>query len=152
MNTRPMIAKAVGRPVKEWFGRTPQSMPSKTIRLRIFDREGGICFLSGLKIKPVDKWHLHHCDKEGRGIEDGCENRESNLHPVLDEPHRAETTKQRKRQAKANAQRIIHIGAKDPSPRPLQGKPFPKVQRDRVKIDKSALPPLPRRVCGVLVE
>ncbi len=143
----PKIAKAVGRSVKEWIGKTNDSMPSQHIRLRIFDRDKGICFLSGLKIQPGKKWHLHHCDKEGRGLDDRCENRESNLHPVLDEPHRVETAKQKARQAKADAARVKHIGANDPSPNPIKSAGFTRVERDkgRPKIDKSALDPLPRR-------
>lgn len=149
MTKVPMIdAPDGGRRVKEWIGNHPDSMPPQSIRARIFQRHRGKCCLTGRDIRPGDAWDLHHVV----GLLEGGTNRESNLAPALRDPHKAETARQRKRKAKIDAQRIIHIGAKEPSPFQLQGRPFPKVQRDRVKIDKSVLPPLPRRVCGVLVE
>lgn len=151
MTAASRIPKAVGRSVKEWFGKTPDSKCPQHVLLRIFDREGGVCFITGRKIKPGDEWEGHHCDELGRGLEEGCENREKNIHPALIDPHKAETAKQRKRKAKSDAVRSKHIGISAAPIRPIQSRPFPKSEKQakREAGTKDRLP-VPQRREGYL--
>lgn len=140
MTKTPRIAKAAGRSVTEWIGKTPDSKCPPHVLLRIFDRGGGVCFLSGRKIMPGDKWEAHH----KVALCEGGENRESNLVPVLVEPHKLETAKQRKRKAKTDSVRQKHLGCAPAPQKPIQSRGFPKSDK-QPKIDKSGLPELPRR-------
>lgn len=115
MTKGPKIAKARGRSVTEWVGKTPDSKPPQAVRLRVFDRFHGKCHLSGVKIQPGDKWDLDHIIR----LEDGGENRESNLAPALKDPHIEKTAQETKRGRKADRQRAKHIGAKPPSRNPI---------------------------------
>lgn len=124
---RPRIAKAQGRDVLEWIGKTPEAMPPPTVRARIFDRHGGICHISGAKIQPGDEWHLDHVKR----LEDGGENRESNLAPALAAPHREKTAEETRRGRRADRQRRSHIGAKAPAAKPIQSAGFPKAPPQR---------------------
>ncbi|WLT07795.1 HNH endonuclease signature motif containing protein [Bartonella apihabitans] len=64
------------RKVKEWIGKTDDTMPPPSVRLRIFERDGGRCRLTGKKILAGDKWDLDHIIP----LADGGENREAILH------------------------------------------------------------------------
>lgn len=80
-------------------------------------------------------------------------------HPILENArclcsyHHALKTKQDIRAiAKAKRVEAKHIGAKAEPARKIQSRGFcPKPAKDHPKIDKAALPALPRRVCGILV-
>ena len=104
----PKIAPATGRSVTEWIGKTPDSMPPPRVRLRIFDRAGGLCYLSGRKIRPADAWELEHVV----ALADGGENRESNLRPALKAPHKEKSKREASERAAARAKRAKLIGIK----------------------------------------
>lgn len=140
------IAKAQGRSVEEWVGRTPDSKIPERVRLRIWRREKGRCYLTGAKIFPGDTFEFEHKKR----LDDGGENRESNIYLALKEPHKRKSAEERKRAKKADDTAKRYVGIRTPKTR-LKGRPFPKPDKTRPAIDKSALPPLPRRVCGVVV-
>ncbi len=83
------------RKVTEWVGKTDNSMPPPSVRLRIFRTHKGICHLSGLKITPRDKWELDHIVP----LWDGGENRETNLAPALFVKHKEKSAKDQTAQA-----------------------------------------------------
>ena len=60
------------RTVKEWIGKTADSKPPPTVRLRILKTHDGHCRLSGIKIRPGDAWDCDHV----KPLWDGGENRE----------------------------------------------------------------------------
>ena len=102
------------RKTDEWKGKTPDSMPPKRVRLRVFNRYGGECHISGRKIRPGDDWDLDHVI----AICNGGENRESNLRPALRVEHRKKTAGDVSQKAKDDRIRAKHIGAvpkKEPS-------------------------------------
>jgi 5-methylcytosine-specific restriction endonuclease McrA len=137
----PKIAKARGRSVTEWIGKTPDSKPPQAVRLRVFDRVHGKCHLTGTKIQPGDKWDLDHIVR----LEDGGENRESNLAPALKSPHIEKTAQETKRGRKADRQRARHIGAKPPSKNPVPQRPSePKPEKNRKESPFAHLGP-----CGI---
>lgn len=94
------------RKVKEWIGKTDDSMPSKIVRLRIFEHYGGRCYLTGKKLEVGDSWDLDHIIP----LADGGENRESNLAPVFRFVHRKKTVQENRTRARVKRIKIKHFG------------------------------------------
>ncbi len=82
-------------------------MPDR-VRLRIFEREQGMCWLSKRKIRPGEAWQLDHkialCN-EGRHAE-------SNLAPALTEPHKSKTKCDVAEKSRVARKRKKHLGIK----------------------------------------
>lgn len=104
-----------GRSVEEWRGKTPDSMPPISVRLRIFNAYGGRCYRSGRKITASDKWALDHVLALGLG---GA-NVESNLAPILVDKHKEKTAEDIASMRKADRVRAKHLGLKAPSKRKI---------------------------------
>lgn len=94
------------RSVPEWIGKTHDSQIPPRVRLRIFDRCGGVCHLSGRKIRPGDNWEVDHVV----ALSNGGEHRESNLVPVLVEPHKEKTKADVAEKAIVAKKRKTHLG------------------------------------------
>lgn len=107
----------MSRSLPKWVGANNDAMPPPRVRLRIFNRHGGICALSGRKIQVGDKWDLDHAHPLCLG---GL-NDEDNLRPVLATEHRRKTAGEVSAKAKADRVRAKHIGAKTPSRAVLAG-------------------------------
>lgn len=105
-----MVLCFMTRSVPEWIGRTPDTPAPPRVRLRVFEKHHGICYLSGRKIMPGDAWQLEH----QLAIINGGENRESNMAPALVEPHKVKTADDMKQKAKNDRVRKRHIGIKKP--------------------------------------
>ena len=101
----------MSREVPEWIGKTPDTPAPPRVRLRVFTRFNGICYLSGRKIMPGDKWQIEH----PQALINGGENRESNMAPALVEPHKIKTASDVKQKAKNDRVRKKHLGIKKPS-------------------------------------
>lgn len=113
------------RSVPEWIGKTPDSKVPRHVRLRIFDREGGKCHLSGRKIMPGDAWDLDH----KVALINGGEHRESNLFPALRDKHRKKTAEDVAEKAKTYAIRARHVLPSEPSR--IRSAGFQKAPRQR---------------------
>jgi 5-methylcytosine-specific restriction protein A len=100
----------MSRELPEWIGKTPDTPAPPRVRQRVFDRHDGICYLSGRKIMPGDKWQLEH----PQAIINGGENRESNLAPALVDPHKVKTAEDVKQKAKNDRVRKKHLGITAP--------------------------------------
>ena len=100
----------MSRKVEEWIGKTPDTPAPPRVRLRVFERHNGICYLSGRKIMAGDKWEIEH----PQAIINGGENRESNMAPALVEPHKIKTAADVKQKAKNDRVRKRHLGIKKP--------------------------------------
>lgn len=98
------------REVPEWIGKTPDTPAPPRVRLRVFEKHSGICYLSGRKIMPGDKWQLEH----PLALINGGENREANLAPALVEPHKVKTAADMAQKAKNDRVRKRHLGIKKP--------------------------------------
>ena len=108
----PKIAKAQGRSVEEWIGKTPDSKAPPHVELRIWRRWNGKCHITGRKIMPGDDYQIDHIKR----LEDGGENRESNMAPALSDPHKEKTSAERDRAKKADAMARSHLGiGKEPA-------------------------------------
>ncbi len=99
------------RGVPEWIGKHDDQKVPDRVRMRIFDRESGICHLTGEKIDPVrDEWDVDH--KVALIL--GGEHRETNLFPAKREPHRRKTAVEMQVKAKIARTRKKHLGIDKP--------------------------------------
>lgn len=130
------------RAIPEWVGKTPDTKVPDRVRLRIFQRYEGRCYLSGREIRPGDAWELEH----RTALILGGEHRESNLAPVLAEFHKAKTAAEMKVKAKTDALAKRHVGIVDPPK--MQGAPFQKsrkaARRQQIAANKLPIPPASR--------
>lgn len=107
----------MARTLPEWIGKTPDTKVPPRVRLRIFEREGGKCWISGRKIRPGDLWDLDH----KVALINGGEHRESNLFPALRDKHREKTREDVAAKAKTAAVRSKHLGIRPASKWQSQG-------------------------------
>lgn len=99
------------RTVDEWIGKTDDTPIPARVRLRVFNSNGGVCYLSGRKIRPGEKWEMEH----KLALSLGGQHRESNLAPALVAPHKIKTAKDRATKAKDDRVRKRHLGLRKPS-------------------------------------
>jgi 5-methylcytosine-specific restriction protein A len=111
----------IGRTVEEWIGATPDSVVPARVKLRVFRRYDGRCYLSGAKINVGDAWDVEHIIPLGL---DQTGNRESNLAPALKEPHKEKTARDRRAMAKADRIAKKRLGLWPKSKRPLKSRGF----------------------------
>src|SRR5579859_7794741 len=104
----PRISKAQGRDVQEWYGKSPNSKPPPRVLLRILRRYNSTCYLTNVEIRDGDYWEAEHI----KTLEDGGENRESNLAPALKKPHIAKTKAENRARAKADKKAKAAFGIK----------------------------------------
>ena len=109
-----------GRAVKEWMGKTPDSVPPPTVQARIFLRAKGFCHISGRKIGVGEKWQLEHV----KALWAGGENRERNIRPALAEPHKEKTADENASRDKADRVRLKHLGVYPKSKAQLKSRGF----------------------------
>lgn len=100
----------MSRSTEEWVGKTDDAVAPPRVRLRVFERYNGVCYLSGVKIQPGDKWELEHIV----ALCNGGENRESNMAPAMTAPHKAKTKLDLATKSKNDRVRKKHIGLKKP--------------------------------------
>lgn len=112
------------RSVPEWIGATPDTPVPPRVRLRVFERHGGVCYLSGRKIRPGDVWDVEHVI----AISLGGENRETNLRPALKDAHREKTAADMAVKSKVERIRKKHLGIYPKSKAPLRSRGFQKTR------------------------
>ena len=94
------------RQVEEWVGATPDTPVPDRVKLRVFEREKGRCYLSGRTIRPGDKWDVEHVI----AIVNGGENRERNLRIALNSAHAPKTAADVRTKAKIARVKAKHLG------------------------------------------
>jgi 5-methylcytosine-specific restriction protein A len=112
----PATGALTGRAVEEWVGASNDTPVPPRVRLRVFERHNGICYLTGRKIRPGDTWDLEHV----HALHAGGEHREGNFAPALTTPHKKKTAEERALKADIEASRKKHLGITKPK------KPWPK--------------------------
>jgi 5-methylcytosine-specific restriction protein A len=116
-------------------------------RVALFVREDGVCHLCGGLVSPGQAWDVSHEIPLALGGADD----DSNWKVAHRKCHRDHTSKvDQPSIAKVKRVEARHVGAALPKQR-LKSRGFPKREKES-RIDKSALFPLPRRICGQLVE
>ncbi|MCY1218448.1 hypothetical protein D9M72_303970 [compost metagenome] len=108
------------RSVDEWIAKHDDAAIPPRVRLRIFEKFGGICQLSKRKIAAGEAWDLDHIKALWRG----GEHRETNLHPVLKQPHREKSAGEQSIQAKCDRIRKKHLGIFPQSKAKIQSRGF----------------------------
>lgn len=98
----------MSRSLDEWIGKTPDTPIPPRVKVRVFEKHGGICYLSGRKITPADKWDCDHV----KAIINGGENRERNLAPALKDKHKEKTKLDVAEKSKLYEKKKKHLGVK----------------------------------------
>lgn len=99
------------RSVPIWRGKTDDAAVPPRVRLRIFEREHGRCWLSDRKIMPGDTWDLDH----KIALCNGGSHSEDNLFPALRDKHRAKTAEDVAEKSKIYRIRAKHLGIRSKS-------------------------------------
>ena len=114
----------IGRSVPEWIGKSPDSKIPDHVKLRIWAREEGRCWITGRKIMPGDAFDWEHKIALSLWTGEGHGNRESNIAPALRDKHKLKTKQDVATKAKSDRVRKKHIGIRKPSR--LRSKGFDK--------------------------
>jgi 5-methylcytosine-specific restriction protein A len=102
----------------EWIGKTPDTPVPLRVRVRQFERDGGICQCGcDWPIFAGDKWETDH----KVAIINGGENRESNLRTLLKSHHKTKTAADVAEKAKVYRKRLNHLGLKRRKGPPMAG-------------------------------
>lgn len=91
-----------GRTVKEWIGKTPDSVPPESVKQRVRKRFNSICQCldkCGIEIRTGMAWDAEHTIP----LSMKGENRENNLTPMLTAHHKKKTAVEATVRAKADA-------------------------------------------------
>lgn len=94
----------MSRKVEEWIAKHDDTPIPPRVRLRIFERHGGMCHISGRRIRAGEPWDLDHIVS----LINGGEHREFNLAPALRAPHKEKT-----KEDVAEKSRVYHKKAKN---------------------------------------
>jgi 5-methylcytosine-specific restriction protein A len=124
----------MSRATKEWRGKTDDTKAPPRVRLRIFDRAGGVCHVCKLPIKPDETWHADHVI----ALIEGGENRESNIAPAHAHCNLAKANEEKARKSKVARTRKKHVGITRPK-QSIQSAPFAKSERP--KREPKPMPP-----------
>ena len=106
------------RSTPEWIGKTPDTPVPPHVRVRVFDRDDGIC-QCGCE-QPIlvgDRWDTDHTI----AIINGGENRESNLRTLLRAHHKLKTKQDVAEKARVYRKRAAHLGVKRRKGPPMPG-------------------------------
>lgn len=99
-----LASGTTARAVPEWIGSSPDAAIPDRVKLRIFERYGGICQLTGKRLGPGE-WDCDHI----KPLKNGGQHRESNLHPVWRPKHREKTAQENTERAAVNRKKVKHL-------------------------------------------
>lgn len=106
------------RSVPEWRGSTPDAAIPPRVRLRVWDKFGGVCQCGcNRKIVTGERWECDH----RRALITGGEHVESNLQPMLVEHHKRKTKDDIAIKTYNYKRRLAHAGIKRRKSRPMPG-------------------------------
>ena len=128
------------RTIKPWIGKTDDSCPPQSVKLRILDRQGSRCAITDL---PFDTKHKPQFDHK-TPLWLGGANSEENLQAIRAEPHKSKTSAEAKVRGKVMAAAAKHV-LKTPPAKPIQSRGFLKADPKPKVLEKA----LPARVTDV---
>lgn len=96
------------RTVDEWIGKSDDAMPPPRVKDRIRARQGNVCALTGIELRPGVKVEYDHIVP----LWLGGANAERNLQAVSSDAHKRKTAAEAKVRAKCNRTRKAHLGIK----------------------------------------
>lgn len=103
-----MIQRLPERELEEWIGATPDTPVPDRVKIRVYRRHHGICYIAKRPIRPGEKWDVEHVI----AIINGGMNRESNLAPALRDKHKKKTADDLAEKAKTYRARKFNLGIK----------------------------------------
>lgn len=112
------------RSVPEWIGKSNDEKIPPRVKLRIFERAGGKCHISGRIIRAGEAWDADHII----ALCNGGEHRETNLAPALTDKHREKTKADVAEKAAIYRKRAKHFGLR-PAKQLIKSAAFPKRAR-----------------------
>jgi 5-methylcytosine-specific restriction protein A len=121
----------MSRSVDLWIGKTDDEAVPTRVKLRIWEREGGRCWITHRKIRPGEAWDLDH----RVALCNGGRHSEDNLAPALKDAHKAKTAEDVGIKAKTDRIRARHLGIKSPSRRKIPSRPFQKARPSSAKLN-----------------
>lgn len=92
------------RTIPEWFGETDDAKIPDRVRLRVFERYGGKCAITGKRLMPGE-WDCDHI----KPLRDGGIHCESNLQPVWRKKHREKTADENRERARLERKHRKHL-------------------------------------------
>jgi 5-methylcytosine-specific restriction protein A len=105
----------MSRAVDEWIGATEDSQIPDRVKLRIWQREGGRCYLSGRKIMPGDAYDFEHVKALWKALPGERLNCESNIRLALRDKHKVKSAADRAEKAKTDSMAKKHAGIRQKS-------------------------------------
>jgi 5-methylcytosine-specific restriction enzyme A len=105
------------RKVPLWIGATDDAKIPERVQLRVWERYGGRCWITGQKIRPGDAFDFDHVI----ALCNGGSHSEDNLAPALRDAHRKKTATDVAERAKVDRIRKKHLGIKTRRSRPIPG-------------------------------
>lgn len=121
----------MSRSTDEWIGKNDDTLIPPRVKVRVFEKHNGICYLSGRKILTADKWDCDHIV----AIINGGENRESNLAPALKDKHKQKTKLDLAEKSKIYDKKLKHLGIKRVKQK-IQSRGFQKFQTNARDINE----------------
>lgn len=112
------------RPTPEWSGKHHGVNIPPRVRLRVYDRDNGVCYLCRLPIKAGESWQADHI----KALANGGEHRETNLAPVHSHCHVGKTARDVAEKSKVAKVRKKHLGIK-PVKKQIRSAGFAKAER-----------------------
>lgn len=130
----------MARSVDEWVASSPDAKIPDRVKLRVWEREGGRCYLTGKKIMPGDKYEYEH--KLALCL--GGEHRETNIALALSDAHKLKTADDVKMRAKSDRIRKKHLGIRKPSRMAGSRDSGIKIKMDGTCVDRATGEPIGR--------
>jgi 5-methylcytosine-specific restriction protein A len=96
----------MSRSTPEWIGKDHNAPIPPRVRLRVFERYGGICHISGRRIRAGEQWDCDHLV----ALVNGGSHREFNLAPALRDKHREKTREDVAEKSRNYRKRASHLG------------------------------------------
>ena len=115
----------MSRSCAEWIATHDDQPIPKRVKLRIWEREAGRCYLTGAKIRPGDSYEFEHVI----ALRAGGQHREGNIRLALTGAHKAKTADDRQVIAKTDRIAAKHRGLWPKSRHKLQGRGFEPSRR-----------------------
>lgn len=100
----------MSRAIKEWVGETDDTAVPGRVRLRVFERAGGRCYICTRKIMVGEYWESDHVT----ALINKGENRETNLAPACCNCCRPKTAKDVAEKSAVAVTRKKHLGITKP--------------------------------------
>jgi len=129
------------RAVPLWVGSTPDAKIPERVKLRIWEREQGRCWISGRKIMPGDPFDFDH----KIALCNGGTHSEDNLAPALRDKHREKTAQDVAEKARVARKRAADLGLKSSCRSKIKSAGFAKAPRQNRASTPLTKPLPPRR-------